>query len=295
MAENMDMNMNNNMNYAPQYVPAPEQKKSGGWAWLVVVLLGVALLVLGIILYNVNDRDKYFKTKDIHETYSVSDIDDIKMDMPFADLTIEKSKDNMIHIDAVGVPEQFNSKAENGKFTTSFKKKKIGLLTVHDFFSYDENKSKITIALPDKEYKNFDLSLGAGETSIGDLECGFFNIDCGAGEITFKNISCESGDIDCGAGELNISDMNCKGELKIDGGAGEVTIIDTTLGGLDLDHGVGEFTFTGTINGDIDADGGVGEMSINLTNPESDFSKNGGKYKLDVDHGIGSANVTYNN
>ena len=48
------------------------------------------------------------------------------------------------------------------------------------------------------------------------------------------------------------------------------------------------------MSGDIDADGGVGELVFNLTNPESDFSGSGSKYKLDIDTGIGSKTVNYN-
>ena len=88
--------------------------------------------------------------------------------------------------------------------------------------------------------------------------------------------------------------MDCKEKLDIDGEAGEINILSSTLGGLDLDQGVGQFEFSGTINGNIDADGGIGEMIFRLTNPETDFSKHGGKYKMDIDHGIGSVDVYYN-
>ena len=46
------------------------------------------------------------------------------------------------------------------------------------------------------------------------------------------------------------------------------------------------------MNGNIDADGGVGEMTFNLTNPSSDFGSNG-KYRLDIDTGLGSSSVNY--
>ena len=61
-----------------------------------------------------------------------------------------------------------------------------------------------------------------------------------------------------------------------------------------MDQGVGNFEFKGTVNGNIDADGGVGEMTFSLTNPPEDFYNNDGKYKLNVDTGVGSASVYYN-
>ncbi|SHM93164.1 DUF4097 family beta strand repeat-containing protein [Ruminococcus flavefaciens] len=298
MAENMNMEMNNNMNYGMngQYTQAPQKKSSGGGlAWLVFLVVGIILLVLGVLLYNGRDKDKYFKTKDMHETFSSESISRIELDIPYADITIAKSTDKMIHIDAENVPEMFVAKTEGSTFKTLCKKRKIGIITIPRLNFWDDSENAvIKVALPEKEYSSFILDLGAGETTASDIKCGSFKLDCGAGDITFTNVKCSAADIDCGAGQLNITGMDCKEKLEIDGGAGEINVLSSTVGGLDLDQGVGKFEFSGTINGNINADGGVGEMIFRLTNPETDFSKNGGKYKMDIDHGVGSVDVYYN-
>lgn len=296
MNENMNMEMNMNMGAPyPQAPQAPQKKKSGGGlAWLVMVVVGIILLVIGVILYNAHDRDKYFKTKEMHETFSIESVNKIDLDIPYGDLTITKSTDKMIHIDAESIPDKFAAKIEGSTFRTLCLKKKIGIFSVPSFHLWGDNSAVIKIALPEKEYSSFILEMGAGETTASDIKCGSFKLDCGAGDVTFNDVICNSGDIDCGAGQLDIKNMDCKEKLKVDGGAGEINIISSTVGGLDIDHGVGQFEFSGTVNGDIDADGGVGEMILRLTNPETDFSKNGGKYKMDIDHGIGSVDVYYN-
>ena len=294
----MDENMNMDMNVGAQYPQAPQapQKKSsgGGIAWLVFVVVGIILLVLGVILYNVRDRDKYFKLKDIHQTFSSDTINKIDLNVPFGNLTITKSTDKMIHIDAENIPDEFDAKVEGTTFKTLCVKKRIGFITMPSFHLWGDNSATLNIALPEKEYASFILDMGAGETTAVDIKCGKLKRDCGAGEVTFTDVTCDSGDIDCGAGQVNINNMDCKEKLMIDGGAGEINVLSSTLGGLDLDQGVGQFEFKGTINGNIDADGGIGEMIFRLTNPETDFSKNGGKYKMDIDHGIGSVDVYYN-
>lgn len=294
MNENMNMDMNMGTPYV-QTQQAPQKKSSGGGlVWLVLVVVGIILLVIGVIIYNVNDRDKYFKLKDIHQTFNSETVTKVDMDIPFGDLNITKSNDKMIHIDAENIPDEFDAKVEGTTFKTSCVRKRIGFITMPSFHLWGDNNATLNIALPEKVYASFILNMGAGETTASDIECGKFKIDCGAGEVTFTDVTCDNGEIDCGAGQVNINDMDCKEKLDIDGGAGDINVINSTLGGLDLDQGVGQFEFKGTINGNIDADGGVGEMTFRLTNPETDFSKNGGKYKMDIDHGIGSVDVYYN-
>jgi autotransporter translocation and assembly factor TamB len=87
--------------------------------------------------------------------------------------------------------------------------------------------------------------------------------------------------------------MQCAETLYVDGGTGEIDITKSVLGGLKVEQGVGEFNFSGTINGDVEVDGGVGEINLNLTNPASDFTGSGSKYKMDIDTGIGSNTVNY--
>ena len=117
MAENMNMDMNNNMNYNlnnnmnGQYAQATQKKSSGGGlAWLVFIVVGIILLVIGVILYNGHDKDKYFKIKDIHETFSSESISKLDIDIPYGDITITKSSDKMIHIDAENVPDELEAK-----------------------------------------------------------------------------------------------------------------------------------------------------------------------------------------
>ncbi len=281
---------NNNMN---QGAAAPEKKNGGSWAWLICILVGLILFVLGFALYKIFGKSSSMKVKDYSESFSVSDVRKLDIDMGWGDLTIVKSEDDNIVVDAKNVPEEFGAEVKNGTFRTFHSKKKFRMVNLFDLWDNDSNETTVKIYLPEKEYSSFALDLGAGETTVSDISCDQLRVNCGAGQLNLSNIRCSSSDIDCGAGQVNITDINCEGLFDIDGGAGDVNI-SGVLGSIDADQGVGEFEFTGTVNGNIDADGGVGEMTFNLTNPAEDFAKNGGKYKLDIDTGVGAANVYYN-
>ena len=287
--------MYENKNGVTQEIQTAPQKKSGGnWVWITFLLVGVVLLVVGIILFNNTDFKRHGKIKDFSESYSAADVKRLDLDIGWADLTVSKSNDDKIYVEAKNVPEGFTADVKGDTFSTDFDNEKIHFGMLPTWLKNEDYETVVDIKLPEKEYESFVLDLGAGETSVSGFSCGKFRIECGAGEVTFEDIECETGSFDCGAGEVNIKGINCEDKLYINGGAGEVNISSAVLGGIEADQGVGELNFTGTINGDIDIDGGVGEIIVNLTNPESDFVGSGSKYKLDIDTGVGSKTVNYN-
>ena len=64
-------------------------------------------------------------------------------------------------------------------------------------------------------------------------------IDAGAGRISIEEITANRLDLDQGAGTLKMTNSNFK-EADIDGGAGLLEITSSTLRNLDLDAGVGK-------------------------------------------------------
>ncbi|MCR4638292.1 DUF4097 family beta strand repeat-containing protein [Ruminococcus sp.] len=284
----------NNNGITQEIQTAPQKKSSGNWVWITFLILGVVLLVTGIILFNNTDFKRHGKIKDFSESFSAADVERVNLEIGWADLTVSKSNDDKIYVEAKNVPEGFTADVKGDTFSTDFDNEKIHIGMLPAWLKNDDNETVVDIKLPDKEYASFVLDLGAGETSAAGFSCGKFRIECGAGEVTFEDIECETGSFDCGAGEVNIKGIKCDEKLYINGGAGEVNISSAVLGGIEADQGVGELNFTGTVNGDIDIDGGVGEIIVNLTNPESDFVGSGSKYKLDIDTGVGSKTVNYN-
>lgn len=263
-------------------------------AAVTLIIIGIVLLLAGFVLSRVFGAGSYALV-DYDRSFTASEVKSIDADIDLGKFIVSQSGDNEIHVIGNDVPEGFYATlSDDGVLDIRFNMKKHHVDIIGNAFD-GYNKTKVEIQIPEHDLKKFDAELGAVESSITGVTCGTFNIDCGAGAVDLDGISCDNAVIKCGAGEFNADKFVSSEAINIDGGVGEVTFRNSEVGGLDVDQGVGEFSFTGTVNGDIDIDGGVGSFSIALTNPETDFSKNGGKYKLDIDKGIGESSVTYNN
>ena len=110
--------------------------------------------------------------------------------------------------------------------------------------------------------------------------------------MTVSDIKCKEASFDSGAGEITADGISCTGKVKIDIGAGDITLTDSIAGGLDVDIGAGDFNFDGEVNGDIDVDTGAGDCEIALTNKEEEYNK---KYSIDTDTGVGDIKITFDN
>lgn len=231
---------------------------------LKATICGVTAIVAGVALTSCVN----VTLTDYNRTFDDSSFTEIEADIGWGELKIIPSNDNNVYVDAKDVPDTFKSEIKNGVLIVDFNTK----VTIQP----KKAKTSITIKVPKKDYKKLNLDLGAGDTTINDL-----------------NIS--KIDIDCGSGDLDITNVETDQVLNIDGGTGSMDISNSTLGGINADFGVGKFNFDGTINGDIDIECGIGDVNIELTNSADDFNGSGSKYSLKVDKGIGKFNISYNN
>lgn len=263
---------------------------------LVLLILGLVLFLAGFLLAHFIGGAGKFALVDYSKTFETADVSCIDADIEFGTVKLLRSEDSDIHIEGTKVPEGFSATlTKDGVLEVKSNVKQIYSFEFFGVKAGDFNKTEVDIELPEKEFKKVALQIGAAESEIKDIECGTLYIECGAGDVSVTGVDCGDSVVKCGAGEVTFSDFTSKESVRIDGGVGEVSFNNSTTGGLDVNQGVGEFRYNGTVNGNIKLDGGVGEFSIALTNPETDFSTNGGKYTLDIDKGIGEASITYNN
>ena len=109
-------------------------------------------------------------------------------------------------------------------------------------------------------------------------------IDAGAGEISIEELATRNFDFDMGAGKVVIKELNVSNKSEIDGGAGKIEILSGAMNNLKLDTGVGEFTLNAKLTGRNDVSAGVGKINFNLI----DGTEN---YKIKVNKGIGSITI----
>lgn len=109
-------------------------------------------------------------------------------------------------------------------------------------------------------------------------------INAGAGRINIEYLNAETLNMQLGAGEVSLSDLTVTDSCKINGGAGKITVTAASINDLELDMGVGELNMTAALFGESSLDCGVGEVKLTLLGKIQD-------YRLDIDKGIGSATV----
>lgn len=262
---------------------------------VTLIIIGLVLMLAGFVLAKVFGFGGYGKLTDYDKSFTASEVKSINAEIDLGTFRVVQSSDNDIHVIGTDVPEGFFSSVnDSGLLEIKFNMKKHSFGLFGDSIT-NFNHTSVELQIPEQDLNKFAVELGAAEANINGITSGSFSVECGAGSVSLNDVSCDNAAIHCGTGEF-ISDKFVSSEtLEIQGGVGEISFRNSKVGGLDVDQGVGEFRFSGTVNGDIDIDGGVGSFSVDLTNPETDFSKNGGKYKLDVDKGIGEFSVTYNN
>jgi DUF4097 and DUF4098 domain-containing protein YvlB len=108
-------------------------------------------------------------------------------------------------------------------------------------------------------------------------------IDTGAGSVTVEDLHTEYLSISAGAG--NISGRNITAEeVKVEGGVGNVNLNEVNFKDAEFDCGVGNLAIEGILVGDNKIDCGVGEVDLNLKGDIKD-------YDLDIDSGVGSVRV----
>ena len=289
---------------------ANKESKRGVNSGLILFLIGVALTSVGGFMCHNTDLNKYLKTKDYNNAFKADKVQNLYIDNSVGDFDIKKGSGNEIKVVGTDVAEDFTAELSGDTLNISSPRTKKFIINV-PMLTYKNTRVEIT--LPEKEYEALTIKGGVGDIDLSDVKFGDITYETGTGDNDFKNVTCDTfniangtGDnkinnLTCntfkfiaGTGDMTFSDIDCKGVMDIESGVGDTKITNTVLGGFDLNTGTGDFEFEGTINGDITIDSGVGDLEMALTNPETDFGKNG-KYKMSIDKGTGDKDITYNN
>ncbi len=128
------------------------------------------------------------------------------------------------------------------------------------------NDTYVKLTVPtDFEFKNIEISTGAGDISISELRTETLDLELGAGRVTFDELYVDK-------------------EADIEGGAGELKISSGEICGLDFDMGVGKTTLCLSLIGRNQINMGIGDLNVSLLGEKDD-------YTVDIDKGIGDVNI----
>lgn len=218
-----------------------------------------------------------------------------KLEMEISAGTVEiilQDNETVPRLEAKGYLKKFDFKqGDNGTYEFKDHTKKR-----------DRYKKAVRIYLPtDYSLEELEISLGAGQVKVGDLQMEEFDIMLGAGYGSVTNLKASR-----------------KGNFEV--GAGELVVKNYSGGETELDCGVGKLDFQGKSEGNIDVNCGIGTTKLKLDNAYEDFDYelecgigtihlngesftslgrekniiNHGPYQFKMECGIGSIDVTTN-
>lgn len=108
-------------------------------------------------------------------------------------------------------------------------------------------------------------------------------IETGAGSVTIEELTTDYLYIAAGAGNIKGSNLTAD-QVKFEGGVGSVNLEDVTFQNTDFECGVGNMNIKGVLLGENKFECGVGEVALNLEGNIND-------YDLDIEAGVGTIRV----
>lgn len=221
-------------------------------------------------------------------TYSeeYQDIENIKLDIKYAELTIKSGE--TLKVEAEKVNEDWKIKQDGKTLKISNVGKSWGL--------YNETPVLIIYVPETMKLEKTELDFGAGRADIQYLESRIVDLDFGAGKVTMSNIKAERADIECGAGEVIIENADLN-NLKAEAGVGRLEYSGEIKGKSKIDCGVGEIELKligGADNYTFSLDRGIGEMSLNGESIKTDTNIGNGNSYIEIDGGVGAVRIKTN-
>lgn len=169
-------------------------------------------------------------------------IKDLDINLGGGEFYIKNSSDGKFYIEAENV-EKLQVYAEDKEMYLKALRNKI-----------NDEETKVSFYIPEVEYKNIDLSLGAGMLIFEDsIITGDFDGEVGAGQMIIEDIICQNLDINVGAGEFIGEKVDINGETELKVGAGHIEV-------------------SGSVGKNIDIKCSMGGAELSLNHSETDFN-----------------------
>lgn len=153
--------------------------------------------------------------------------------------------------------------------------------------------------------KNLSVEVEDGELTIKETTPAFFSVDrdahltltlpkeisleestitAGAGALTMDALTTKELFLSLGAGKATLQNLTVTEEFSLDGGAGEVHLLDSTVSDLDFSVGVGNVVVRAALLGDSEINAGVSSLDLTLLGDKEE-------YAIALSKGLGSAKI----
>ncbi len=251
---------------------------------LIFLIILAVIAIVGFISLMVISGFNLDNFKHVEKEYLVGEnFESLKLDLKGSDVAILPSNDGMCKVEFFENNIYSHSiEVINNELVVGCKyKSKV-------FISYKD--TKITIYLPEKDYKTFNLTTGSGDVIVENFKVDELTITVGSGDVEVKKVDCnnisiagESGDLELknldvndavsvssSSGEVELSNISCFGNVAISTDSGEISVANVVCGGLTAECDSGDIELESVLaNGEMAIETESGDVELSMIDAPS--------------------------
>lgn len=221
-----------------------------------------------------------YPESDAEEYYEFRDIEQMDFDFNVCTLDIQTHGKDYITLEAQNVSNTFQCRQEEN---TLFLKDERTYLKEKDVREYG---LQLKLCVPEKSFKDIDITVDAGNITIGQLSAKNMAINGGAGTFLVSALSGDNMDIDIGSGELTVGALSGK-DITLDIGVGNLKADSISVSeDCSIDSGTGNVTLNQYDGKNLDISCGVGNVSVLASGKKEHYN-----YSLDC--GVGNIRLSH--
>lgn len=223
------------------------------------------------------EKERYLRIKDGETaSYLASSFKELDVELGACTLYLQESADDQIYVSVEGkaLRHYYLVDGSTLRLRNAGRTKRIA-----------GTSDKVYLSVPSGfQFKEADVTIGAGRLEGGALLAEDVSMDVGAGECSLQEISGREVRLNLGAGKIQTQQLEAE-ELTLDVGAGEYKLEGVSVtDDMKLKLGMGNAEIEGEIKGDMSVDCGMGSVVMRLAGSEDDHA-------YDVECNMGNVEV----
>lgn len=219
-------------------------------------------------------------SSDAEEYYEFKNIDQMNFDFNVCTLDIQTHEKDYIALETWNASDTFQCWQEKN---TLFLKDERTYLKTKEVQEYG---LRLKLYVPEQTFKDIDITVDAGNITIGQLSAKNMAINGGAGTFLASALSGDNMDIDIGSGELTAGALSGK-DITLDIGVGNLRADSISVSkDCSIDSGTGNVTLNQYDGKNLDISCGVGNVSVLASGKKEHYN-----YSLDC--GVGDIRLNH--
>ncbi|MGL4570679.1 MAG: DUF4097 family beta strand repeat-containing protein [Clostridium sp.] len=253
---------------------------------LAIIIGSFLLLTLSSCTIRQKVNKHIERIEPVNESIGLDKIEDIKLLIGGANIEVNSTKGDYIHILVDGEYNNREIKVKKDKKSVVVKEnrgRKLGLLKKEIV----EDK-KVFIEIPEKYNGNLEIDVGSGNANINDINIDQLKVNSGAGVLNINDVNFKNIDLTQGAGKVEVDLNKMSGDINVGGGLGEFKLYAKKVeGNLNFKGGVGNADIDIPNNSPvkINTTSGIGTNEVKVSTSGEDL------YKFDLEIGMGNLSI----